>query len=567
VFFVVIFIVIFAQNGYCSLESLAARLIVQEGKFSGFFGSSSGISLYVSSAKNNSNISGNKYYVSYASYRTYSYDDRQGEYYGLAGTVYYYDKYGEHHVYSGFVVGHVYSASGVRKDDSGAIIGMLLGGDFYDTNGEVVPEPFVVPSNWQPCFIDSDNVVLVYLNPDDGNFYNGEGNRVNYPTYDMLLINDSFVGYIGSDLSFVDRNGVYYPPNTWSFEGNMSVISFLGGAIALFNKYNDVDSFLGKEFVEGKYVFQPFIFPGPIALSDNVFYPDQPRPNPGTVEHPDLKEYPTIPPGNMPSGRSLVPDFSGSGGSGSGDSGSGGSGSGGSGSGGSGSGGSGSGDSGSGGSGSGGSGSGGSGSGGSGSGDSGSGDSEDDDDPITLPWTPDPDPDSDSNPNSDPPPTPDPPEPPNPGVGGTVNQYNDIVQNNDYSVTNNDNRSYSYDFNDNGTYSADGMFSDLSLSTSVPSLINQRASQMMSSVGSALGVGNLMNVMRVASNTNLGKFCIDKPLSNLRFRGRPFVPEIVVCLDLDELSRESYIQMIRMVLLFMVYFIFVTSVYNVLLRF
>jgi hypothetical protein len=101
----------------------------------------------------------------------------------------------------------------------------------------------------------------------------------------------------------------------------------------------------------------------------------------------------------------------------------------------------------------------------------------------------------------------------------------------------------------------------------IPERINQRVLDMMDSVGSALGIERLKEVLQLSGDTSCGEFCIDKPFSDLRFRGRAFVPEIKVCLDLDELSQELPIQMIRMVLLFMVFFIFVSSVFNVLLRF
>jgi hypothetical protein len=508
VFFVVIFIVIFAQNGYCSFESLAARLIVQEGKFSGFFGGSSGVNLYVSSAKNNYNISGNSYYVSYASYRTYTYDDRPGEFYGLAGTVSYYDKYGERHVYNGFVVGYVYSASGVRKDDSGVIIALKIGGVFYDSDGNVSPQQ---DSNLIPFY--SDGVLLGFMDS-NGNWIGLNGSSVNpmqeyvdpvtgkgyWQTPDgniymkngiLWLLNGYYQPFFNSQGDFKGyfdtRDGGFYDMDRLGYfdSGNDNI----KGYVSMSDEKGNFLGFLGSDGSwrdkNGNSISVPSGYADIVPSSDSQFYSPLFNSDGGLIGWGNGTNY-------------ILPDSNPS--------------------------------------------------------------------PDPNP-DPDPDPNPNPDPNPDPPPTPDPPTPPNPGVGGTVNQYNDIVQNNDYSVTNNDNRSYNYDFNDNSIYSADGMFSDLSLSTSVPSLINQRASQMMSSVGSALGVANLMNVMRVASNTNLGQFCIDKPLSNLRFRGRAFVPEIKVCLDLDKLSQESYIQMIRMVLLFMVYFIFVTSVYNVLLRF
>jgi hypothetical protein len=203
------------------------------------------------------------------------------------------------------------------------------------------------------------------------------------------------------------------------------------------------------------------------------------------------------------------------------------------------------------------SGSGGSGS--SGSGGSGTGGSD-----------PNPDPDPDPDPDPEPPDVPEPPTPPDPGVGGTVNQYNEITQNNDYYVTNNDNRTYNnnYDFNDTGSYSADGMFSDLSLSNSVPSRISQRMSQMMTSVGSALGVAGIQQVMRVSTNSSFGKFCIDnKELSELQIYDRQFIPYINVCVDFDDMASKEYIKMIRTALLFIVFFMFVSSVYSVLCKF
>jgi hypothetical protein len=137
-----------------------------------------------------------------------------------------------------------------------------------------------------------------------------------------------------------------------------------------------------------------------------------------------------------------------------------------------------------------------------------------------------------------------------------------IVQNNDYSVINNNIRNYNYNFNDTGTiYSAEGMFSDLSLSTTIPGRISQRVFQMISAVSSALGVEGLKSVMQVTSGSSFGQFCIENPLGNV---GNGKVLPIRACVDFDELAGSSHMQMIRMVLLFMVFFTFISAVFTVL---
>jgi uncharacterized membrane protein YgcG len=538
VFFVVVFFIFCTQHAYCDIKALAARMYIEE---YGWFTSVSGANLY------KSGVTAYRYYVGEAVYcisngkpaiwfYIYKRQVSTGEVVPFASGYLYAN--GGLFDADGLLIGVTwkggsYGSSGCLwnpvKDKEGNIIGYIDSCDnnFYDPEGNPSELPLIYSPDMYPCFVDSDGTPLLYLNVVNGNFYDSQGNPVNYPTYGMLTANDSLVGYIGSDNSFVDLNGVYYPPGTWSFEGNLGVTPFIDG-IALFNQFNDVIGFLGKSLVDGKYEFQSYSFPGPIVVNNDVFYSDKPRPNQGTVAHPDPKDYPTIPPEPVTINSTFVPNY-GSGGGGSG-----------------------------------GSGSGGSGSGGGGSGGGGSDGGGSDGGTIILPWAPDPDPD-DSNPpdNPDPPDTPEPPTPPDPGVGGTVNQYNEITQNNDYTVTNNDNRSYDYNYNfdDSGSnYSADGMFSDLSLSVTIPGRINQRASQLMSSVSSALGIERIKSVMQVTQGS-LGEFCIDITSLNI---GNVNVLPIKTCVNLDELAASSHMQLLRNVLLFMVIFMFISSVFVVL---
>jgi hypothetical protein len=141
-----------------------------------------------------------------------------------------------------------------------------------------------------------------------------------------------------------------------------------------------------------------------------------------------------------------------------------------------------------------------------------------------------------------------------------VNQYNEITQNNDYSVTNNDNRSYNYNFNDTGIYESGDFLSGLWSGYSIPSRVMNRASSLQAGFSNKLG-GQAFETLFSVKSEPLGKFCIENPIKT--FSGYE-LPEFMGCIDFRELAKEDWVRLIRTVLLFMVVMYFVSSVYVVL---
>jgi hypothetical protein len=94
----------------------------------------------------------------------------------------------------------------------------------------------------------------------------------------------------------------------------------------------------------------------------------------------------------------------------------------------------------------------------------------------------------------------------------------------------------------------------------VPTRITSRFESLMDSFTSKLGGEELMKKLKVTSGS-FGEFCIENPFKEF---GGMKMPEFKSCIDFDKLANESYMKLIRQVLLFMVVLMFFSSVIVVL---
>jgi hypothetical protein len=94
----------------------------------------------------------------------------------------------------------------------------------------------------------------------------------------------------------------------------------------------------------------------------------------------------------------------------------------------------------------------------------------------------------------------------------------------------------------------------------IPESITQQYTALWNEFQSRLGAEAIKSHLKVTGGS-FGKFCIENPIKEL---GSYKMPEIKACLDFNELAEESYMKLIRTVLLFMVVMMFISSVFVVL---
>jgi hypothetical protein len=94
----------------------------------------------------------------------------------------------------------------------------------------------------------------------------------------------------------------------------------------------------------------------------------------------------------------------------------------------------------------------------------------------------------------------------------------------------------------------------------IPESIKQQYTELWNEFQNRLGADAIKNHLKVTSGS-FDKFCIENPITE--FNGYK-LPEFKGCLDFDELAEESYMKLIRTVLLFMVVMMFISSVFVVL---